>query len=374
MPEEVNRIVTDAISDWFFVTEPSGLEHLRREGKPAERVHEVGHVMVDNLFYQAAKLERMDATRLDTFELKLRHPRYGVVTLHRPSNVDDPVVLGRIMSALSRISKEIPLFFPVHPRTRNNLARFAIDVGIESSSWGRRPIWRSLTSGKTRRWCSLTVGVSQEETTALGVPCMTIRENTERPITVDEGANVLAGTNPELIIALALERSPGEADQARGPTYGTARPLCALSRYLRIGWERDEHERIVATRATHGIDGVRGGQPEMEETLKRSSSSLKRANRTSTWLSMSTSSSRRAPIPKLRGIINQCSLINADGMPVVWASRLLGKPLKERVAGVDLFEALMRRSAQTGWRIYLLGARKKSCRKSSRCMKQSFQV
>ena len=217
MPEEVNRLVTDAISDWFFVTEPSGLEHLRREGKPAERVHEVGHVMVDNLFYQAAKLERMDATRLDTFELKRRHPRYGVVTLHRPSNVDDPVVLGRIMSALSRISKEIPLFFPVHPRTRNNLARFAIDISDRIELLGPLAYMSFLHLWKDAAVVLTDSGGLQEETTALGVPCVTIRENTERPVTVDEGTNVLAGTDPELVVALALDAIAGRGKPGTQP-------------------------------------------------------------------------------------------------------------------------------------------------------------
>ncbi len=217
MPEEVNRLVTDAIADWFFVTEPSGLEHLRREGKPDERVHEVGHVMVDNLLYQAAKLEVMDATGLDTFELKRRHRRYGVVTLHRPSNVDDAVALGRTMSALNRISLEIPLFFPIHPRTQKNLARFEIDVSDRIELLGPLAYMSFLHLWKDAAVVLTDSGGLQEETTALGVPCVTIRENTERPITVDEGTNVLAGADPERLVLLALEAIAGRGKRGSRP-------------------------------------------------------------------------------------------------------------------------------------------------------------
>ncbi len=123
MPEEINRLVTDSISDWFFVTEAAGVENLLREGKPPDRVFFVGHVMVDNLFYQHARLGRADRIGFESDALKARLERYGVVTLHRPSNVDDPGALRAIMGALAQISRDLPLVFPVHPRTRANLAR-----------------------------------------------------------------------------------------------------------------------------------------------------------------------------------------------------------------------------------------------------------
>jgi UDP-N-acetylglucosamine 2-epimerase (non-hydrolysing) len=133
MPEEINRIVTDSITDWFFVTEPSGIEHLRQEGKPAERIHYVGNVMVDNLFYQVAQLEKA-ATVFNASGFKTQHRRYGVVTLHRPSNVDDAAMLARIIGALKEIAVELPLIFPVHPRTRSNLEKFGIDPGPNITS------------------------------------------------------------------------------------------------------------------------------------------------------------------------------------------------------------------------------------------------
>ena len=217
MPEEINRLVTDSISDWFFVTEPSGVEHLRAEGKPADRVFEVGHVMVDNLLYQAHKLEQMDAAVLETSAIKRSHPKYGVVTLHRPSNVDDPVVLARLMGALNRISQDLPLFFPVHPRTRINIKQHGIVVAPGVELMKPQPYMAFLNLWKDASVVLTDSGGLQEETTALGVPCLTLRENTERPVTVDEGSNVLAGTDPERIVALALQTIAGNGKRGRRP-------------------------------------------------------------------------------------------------------------------------------------------------------------
>jgi UDP-N-acetylglucosamine 2-epimerase (non-hydrolysing) len=201
MPEEVNRRVTDAIADWFFVTEPSGLEHLRREGKPMDRVHAVGNVMIDNLLHHVARLERMDASRFATDAARRRHRRYGVVTLHRPSNVDERPALERVALALRRVAQELPLVFAVHPRTRERLQRFEIDLGPHVEllpPQGYLPflhLWRHAAVVLTDS------GGLQEETTALGVPCVTLRENTERPVTVEEGTNVVAGTDPDAVLA-----------------------------------------------------------------------------------------------------------------------------------------------------------------------------
>jgi UDP-N-acetylglucosamine 2-epimerase (non-hydrolysing) len=236
MPEEINRLVTDAISDWFFVTEPSGAVHLKQEGKPAERIHEVGHVMVDNLLFQAAKLETMNPELLDTSALKRRHPRYGVVTLHRPSNVDDPEALARMMSALNRISQTVPLFFPVHPRTQNNLARFEIHVDSRVELMKPQPYMAFLNLWKDAAVVLTDSGGLQEETTALGVPCVTIRENTERPVTVDEGTNMLAGTDPDRVVELALQALAGKSKRGRRPHlwdgHAAVRIVDILTRHL----------------------------------------------------------------------------------------------------------------------------------------------
>lgn len=218
MPEEINRLVTDAISDWFFVTEPSGVEHLRREGKPDSAIHYVGHVMVDNVLYQAEKLSGVDAAGFETAPFKQQHPRYGVVTLHRPSNVDDPEALARIGGALREIAADLPLAFPVHPRTRGNLERFGIDLGPNVRLFGPQPYMPFLHLWKDATVVLTDSGGLQEETTALGVPCVTIRENTERPVTVDEGSNVLAGTDPERIVAEARRILAGQGKRGRRPS------------------------------------------------------------------------------------------------------------------------------------------------------------
>jgi UDP-N-acetylglucosamine 2-epimerase (non-hydrolysing) len=216
MPEEINRLVTDAISDWFFVTEPSGAEHLRREGH-TDHVHDVGHVMADNLLYQAERLKQIDTSALQTDAIKRRLQRYGVVTLHRPSNVDSADALARVGGALKEVSRELPLVFPVHPRTRNNLEKFGVDLGPNIELMGPQAYMPFLHLWKDAVVVLTDSGGLQEETTVLGVPCVTMRENTERPVTVDEGSNVLAGTDPERIVALARQAIAGQGKQGRRP-------------------------------------------------------------------------------------------------------------------------------------------------------------
>lgn len=234
MPEEINRLVTDSISDWFFVTEPAALEHLKREGKRDSAVHYVGHVMVDNVLYQADKLASFDTSGFETSAFKAeraeRGERYGVVTLHRPSNVDDAASFARIGGALREIAAELPLVFPVHPRTRANLDRFGIDLGPNITLAGPQAYMAFLNLWKDAAVVLTDSGGLQEETTALGVPCVTIRENTERPVTVDEGSNVLAGTDPEKIVAEARKVLRGEGKLGRRPHL----------------WDGKAAERIVA--------------------------------------------------------------------------------------------------------------------------------
>lgn len=233
MPEEINRLVTDSISDWFFVTEPSGVQHLRTEGKADAAIHYVGHVMVDNLLYQAEKLLHADPAEGETDAFKAAHPRYGVLTLHRPSNVDTPRTMERIATALRAIAAELPLIFPVHPRTKANLAKLGIDLGPHVTLCGPQPYMAFLRLWRDAVLVLTDSGGLQEETTALGVPCITIRENTERPITVEEGTNVLAGTDPARIIEEARKVMRGEGKQGRRPAL----------------WDGRAAERIVATLA-----------------------------------------------------------------------------------------------------------------------------
>lgn len=232
MPEEINRLVTDSICDWFFVTEPSGVDHLRREGKPDSAIHHVGHVMVDNVLYQADKLARSTA-EFETSAYKRKHPRYGVITLHRPSNVDDAATMTRIAGALKDIAADLPLIFPVHPRTRGNLDKFGIDLGPHITLVGPQAYMPFLDLWKDAAVVLTDSGGLQEETTALGVPCLTIRENTERPITVDEGTNLLVGTDPIRIVAETRKILRGEGKQGRRPAL----------------WDGAAAERIVAVLA-----------------------------------------------------------------------------------------------------------------------------
>jgi UDP-N-acetylglucosamine 2-epimerase (non-hydrolysing) len=237
MPEEINRLVTDSISDYFFVTEPSAVAHLQREGKPASAIHYVGHVMVDNVLFQADKLTRADTSGFETAAFKAQAiengGRYGVVTLHRPSNVDSAEGFARIAGALTTIAAELPLIFPVHPRTRANLEKFGIDLGPNITLAGPQAYMAFLNLWKDAAVVLTDSGGLQEETTALGVPCVTLRENTERPVTVDEGSNVLAGTDPLVIVAEACKILRGEGKQGKRPAL----------------WDGKAAERIVAVLA-----------------------------------------------------------------------------------------------------------------------------
>lgn len=200
MPEEINRMVTDSISDMFFVTEEQGMENLLKEGKSQESQHFVGHVMIDNLFYQLEKLKEIDTGRFPATQFKQAHTQYGVVTLHRPSNVDNKQTLETIFETLSKISQTLPLIFPIHPRTRKNMENFNIKPGINIKLTGPLSYMEFLNLWKDTKLVLTDSGDLQEETTALSIPCLTIRENTERPITVTQGTNELMGTSREKII------------------------------------------------------------------------------------------------------------------------------------------------------------------------------
>jgi UDP-N-acetylglucosamine 2-epimerase (non-hydrolysing) len=217
MPEEINRLVTDAIADLFFVTEPSGVEHLLREGHPDPAVHLVGHVMVDNLMYQKSRLDQNGLSDGESIKFKKQYKNFGVVTLHRPSNVDDPGTLATLVGALREISNMFPLAFPVHPRTQQNLERANIDLGPRICVLPPLAYMDFLNLWKDALVVLTDSGGLQEETTALGVPCITIRENTERPITVAEGTNILAGINPEKIVEAATGVFQGKSKLGRKP-------------------------------------------------------------------------------------------------------------------------------------------------------------
>lgn len=194
MPEEINRLVTDSITDFFFVTEPSAVKHLLSEGKCRDRIFEVGHVMIDNLLYQFNKLPSLQG-KLQSERYRKEHVNYGVVTLHRPSNVDDKLVLEGIFVALNKIAKDLPLCFPVHPRTQKNIASWDISVDANITLMPPQSYMEFLNLWSNAQVVLTDSGGLQEETTGLGVPCITLRENTERPITVEQGTNIVVGTN-----------------------------------------------------------------------------------------------------------------------------------------------------------------------------------
>jgi len=209
MPEEINRIVTDSIADYFFVTEESGLENLLREGRPKENIHFAGNVMIDNLLYQIEKLTGDGGRNYATFSLKNKNKDYIYLTLHRPSNVDFKEKFQEIAEALNEIAAERRIFFPVHPRTNKMMTEYKIKFSKNIFLLPPLGFQESLFLWKDACLVMTDSGGLQEETTALGVPCITIRENTERPITIEMGTNILGGTRRETILEayrLSLDR------------------------------------------------------------------------------------------------------------------------------------------------------------------------
>lgn len=212
MPEEVNRLVTDRLSDLHLTPSPDADENLLREGASKESIVRVGNLMVDSL---RSNLERARAR--DTMKRIGVEPRkFVLLTLHRPSNVDDSASLGRVLSAVRTIAKRLPVVFPVHPRTRPKLEAHA--AALENVRLTDPLGYLDFLQLEDAAALVLTdSGGVQEETTALGVHCVTLRENTERPITVTEGTNVLAGTDPDRIVHCALEVLDGRARKGRVP-------------------------------------------------------------------------------------------------------------------------------------------------------------
>lgn len=217
MPEEINRLVTDSISDWFFCTEPAGVDNLLREGAAPNAIFHVGHVMVDNLLYQRDRLASADTGSFQSRAIKADRPRYGVVTLHRPSNVDVPETLTGIMTAVNSIAREVPLVFPVHPRTRAKLAEMRGMPGNDVILTPPLSYMDFLNLWKDAALVMTDSGGLQEETTALGVPCLTLRNTTERPVTVEEGTNILVGTEPNSIIEAAINLLRGAGKIGKRP-------------------------------------------------------------------------------------------------------------------------------------------------------------
>jgi UDP-N-acetylglucosamine 2-epimerase (non-hydrolysing) len=215
MPEEINRLVTDAIANLLWTPSPDGDQNLLREGIPAERIERVGNIMIDSFELQRAKIEASTARR----DFGLGEKAYGLVTLHRPANVDDPQVLQVLAGQLSTAAQSIELIFPVHPRTRARLEEFGLYAQLDGAKGMHllEPLgyvqFMNLVMGA--RLVITDSGGIQEESTYLDLPCLTVRPNTERPITITEGTNKLV--EPAAIVAAVGHVMAGDWPSGRRP-------------------------------------------------------------------------------------------------------------------------------------------------------------
>lgn len=229
MPEEINRVAVDALADMLFTHCAEADRNLLAEQVPARCIFRVGNVMIDTLRRFLPKAEASDTLA--------RHGvtkgEFGLVTLHRPSNVDDADTLGGILRSLRDVADSLPLVFPVHPRTRQRLEQFDLLEDLEQASGVHvcdpASYIDMLALQAAARLVLVDSGGIQEETTALGVPCLTLRSNTERPVTIDEGTNTLVGSDPEAILSAAREILDGHSKAGRVPE----------------GWDGRASERIV---------------------------------------------------------------------------------------------------------------------------------
>jgi UDP-N-acetylglucosamine 2-epimerase (non-hydrolysing) len=259
MPEEWNRRATDLFADVLFCTEPSGVESLLSEGKRDEQIFLVGNVMIDTLIQLLPRAK----TRRTAVSMGLSGP-YGLVTLHRPSNVDDPVKLGRLLSdALVPLAETVPLVFPVHPRTRARMSDHAL-AALPSSVRVVPPLgYVDFLALMADAALVLTdSGGVQEETTVLGVPCLTLRDNTERPVTIELGTNELVGAEPSRILAAARRVLTGPPKGGRAPPLwdgrAAARVISIIEGFLDGGPQRAV-SRARDCGALVGTDGLARG-------------------------------------------------------------------------------------------------------------------
>lgn len=235
MPEEINRVVTDALSDLLFTTSPDAERNLVREGIAPEKISFVGNVMIDTLMRHRRRAEDLHTPA----RFGQAPGQYALVTLHRPSNVDVPETFAGIVGALSSLQHDTPILFPAHPRTVKRLAEFGLDRRLAEAPGLRiiEPLGylEFLDLMMHARLVLTDSGGVQEETTILGVPCLTLRENTERPITIEQGTNRLVGTDPERILAAARDIITTGAGSGRMPEL----------------WDGHAAERIVAVLQDH---------------------------------------------------------------------------------------------------------------------------
>ena len=217
MPEEINRLVTDVLADLLLTPSDDANENLKNEGISEDKIVKVGNIMIDTLFHFLPKAEKSQVLQ----KLSVNKEEYCLITLHRPSNVDFKDKLNGIIDVIERIQSEIPVVLPMHPRTLKNISEFGLEGKVRSMKnlIVQEPLgyldFQKLMSNS--RFVVTDSGGVQEETTALRIPCITVRDNTERPITVSEGSNELAGTNPEVVLDFALKALKGEWKKSKIP-------------------------------------------------------------------------------------------------------------------------------------------------------------
>jgi len=260
MPEEINRIVTDSVSDYLFTTEESANRNLLGEGVPREKIHFVGNVMIDTLLRHRARAK--ESTIISDLQLSnggTARP-FAILTLHRPSNVDDHETFSRMLEAFLEISKRMPIIFPAHPRTLKriqeaDLADYFVDHFLEGPEpWDSRVRIRLVPPLGYLDFLSLMAeakvvltdsGGIQEETTILGIPCITLRENTERPATLEDGTNVLAGSSPARIVKEFTKASQSKTKRRSSPKYWDGNAAKRILKVLRDDFCAEQSRTIT---------------------------------------------------------------------------------------------------------------------------------
>ena len=364
MPEEINRVVTDRLSDLLFTHSPEAADNLAAEGIDPERVRFVGNTMIDSL----QRFEAVAAARRPWEHVGIPEGEYALVTLHRPANVDDEPQLRRVVAALIELADRAPVVFPIHPRTRERLVQTDLLGVLEHAGVHCEAPLPYLD------FLGLEIGAGaivtdsggvQEEATALGVPCYTLRPNTERPVTITQGTNRLLGDDPAAIAGIEVGRGTARRSEIPGWDGHAAERVaaeitCSLATPATTPARR--FARVPAAPVATAADRVRlfgcAIDPlEMADAVAR----CERAIETRAPLQhMAINAAKVVAMQhdgRLLEIANDCELVTADGQSVVWASRLLGARLPGRVTGIDLMHELMTLAERKRYRVYVLGAR-----------------